>query len=356
MEINLQFQNVSQTLQIVGCHFGMRPARWHYPKHHHHLYELIHCIAGAMAVDVQGERLCMEPGEWIVLKPGVNHAVANDGATDLSYFNIHFQLDDREFHRGLSGADYVKIPARTARNTKLPELVDALAQLGSGGRPFGGGIGTAAGGARTAEEGAGTAEGRASAGDGGAESDGGRSEPLGGKAQRADGDAGLFVQDGRAAPSGPVAFSLPQRIRFQAQVLLIIEEIAGLLASAETELHRPGRSVSAYEADVAHFLEEQLTWDLSAIPSITALAARLNISRSQCSRIFTKVYGISPYQYVMERKRTKAKELLATSNLTIYAIAERLGFGSVNHFSRQFRRWTGMSPSEYRRMPAHQGP
>ncbi|MDQ6421853.1 helix-turn-helix transcriptional regulator [Paenibacillus sp. LHD-117] len=64
--------------------------------------------------------------------------------------------------------------------------------------------------------------------------------------------------------------------------------------------------------------------------------------------MFTKVYGLSPCQYLTRRKWSKAKELLAGSNLTVYAIAEQLGFRSVNHFSRQFRRWMGMSPMQYR--------
>lgn len=49
------------------------------------------------------------------------------------------------------------------------------------------------------------------------------------------------------------------------------------------------------------------------------------------------------------RKWSKAKELLAISNLNVYTVSEQLGFRSVHHFSRQFRRWTGLTPSQYRK-------
>ncbi|MGP3782803.1 helix-turn-helix domain-containing protein [Paenibacillus sp. 1A_MP2] len=63
---------------------------------------------------------------------------------------------------------------------------------------------------------------------------------------------------------------------------------------------------------------------------------------------FQKVYGISPRKYLSELKLHEAKQLIHQPDLNLTRVAAMLGYSSLAHFSRQFRRWTGMSPSEYR--------
>ncbi|MDF2662227.1 MAG: transcriptional regulator, AraC family protein, partial [Paenibacillus sp.] len=91
-------------------------------------------------------------------------------------------------------------------------------------------------------------------------------------------------------------------------------------------------------------LDEQVYTNVT----ITELAGRLGMSRTQFTKIFAKVYGISPRQYVSQQKMNAAKLLLMNTDAPIGEIAERLGFASFNHFSRQFRRWSGQPPSYYR--------
>jgi len=81
---------------------------------------------------------------------------------------------------------------------------------------------------------------------------------------------------------------------------------------------------------------------------IEEIANHLNLSRSQCYKVFTKVYGMSPRQYLTQLTLNQAKRHLLDNELTIEEIAEKLGFSSISHFSRQFKRWTGVSPSQYR--------
>jgi AraC family transcriptional regulator len=66
-----------------------------------------------------------------------------------------------------------------------------------------------------------------------------------------------------------------------------------------------------------------------------------------------KIYSMSPRRYLSEYKLKKAKELLLHTNLSIEEIAEQLYFSSSFHFSKQFRRWTGVSPTHFR--PKHSG-
>jgi AraC-like DNA-binding protein len=81
---------------------------------------------------------------------------------------------------------------------------------------------------------------------------------------------------------------------------------------------------------------------------IEDIAASLNISPGYALEVFQKVYSISPRKYLSELKLHEAKQLIHQPELDISRIASMLGYSSLAHFSRQFKRWTGMSPREYR--------
>jgi AraC-like DNA-binding protein len=78
-------------------------------------------------------------------------------------------------------------------------------------------------------------------------------------------------------------------------------------------------------------------------------AAGLGISRF--SEIFRDHTGLSPMRYLTDYRVGVAKVLLTASSFTVTAIAEHLGFGTIQHFSRTFKGHTGLSPSEYRAHP-----
>ena len=78
-------------------------------------------------------------------------------------------------------------------------------------------------------------------------------------------------------------------------------------------------------------------------------AAGLGVSRF--SEVFRQHTGLSPMRYLTEYRIGVAKVLLTASSFTITAIAEHLGFGTIQHFSRTFRNHTGLSPSAYRANP-----
>ncbi|MFM9281193.1 AraC family transcriptional regulator [Paenibacillus jiagnxiensis] len=81
---------------------------------------------------------------------------------------------------------------------------------------------------------------------------------------------------------------------------------------------------------------------------IEDIAASLNISPGYALEVFQKVYGISPRKYLSELKLHEAKQLIQQPDLDLTRIATMLGYSSLAHFSRQFKRWTGMSPRQYR--------
>ena len=80
------------------------------------------------------------------------------------------------------------------------------------------------------------------------------------------------------------------------------------------------------------------------------LSRQFYLSPDYLSRIFRRVCGISLISFIQQERMERAKELLCVPNgLPISEIAELTGYDSFAHFSKQFRRHTGISPIEYRR-------
>jgi AraC-like DNA-binding protein len=82
--------------------------------------------------------------------------------------------------------------------------------------------------------------------------------------------------------------------------------------------------------------------------NLPALAREVGISYTHFRRIFLQHTGLSPRQYHIQIRINRAKDLLASSDLSVSEIAERLGFSSVFYFSRLFHQKTGQSPLAYR--------
>jgi two-component system response regulator YesN len=78
-------------------------------------------------------------------------------------------------------------------------------------------------------------------------------------------------------------------------------------------------------------------------------AKRANMSKGYFSRCFKEIVGKLFVEYVQEAKMKKAMELLQEGNRPIYWIAEQLGYQDEKYFSRLFKGFTGMLPSEYRK-------
>ena len=79
------------------------------------------------------------------------------------------------------------------------------------------------------------------------------------------------------------------------------------------------------------------------------LATECNISEVYFRKLFTKHFGISPKQFIIDVRIQKAKQLLAEGALSIYAISEKCGFSNAYHFCRLFKQHMGITPSEYRK-------
>lgn len=67
-------------------------------------------------------------------------------------------------------------------------------------------------------------------------------------------------------------------------------------------------------------------------------------------RLFAKVVGVTPHQYLIQARLRRAAKLLAKADLPITEIAFEVGFGDLSNFVRSFHRAAGMSPRDFRRV------
>ena len=81
--------------------------------------------------------------------------------------------------------------------------------------------------------------------------------------------------------------------------------------------------------------------------SNSVLAKQCNISEVYLRKLFNRHLKTTPGQYLAEIRLQKAKQLLAEGALKISSVAEECGFSNPYHFSRFFKQYTGMSPTEY---------
>ena len=71
---------------------------------------------------------------------------------------------------------------------------------------------------------------------------------------------------------------------------------------------------------------------------------------SYLSNLFSSVEGTTIEKYIIHQKIEKAKELLVYDELTLSEIAWQLGYSSVQHLSRQFKKTTGLTPSHFKKV------
>ncbi|MCQ6560805.1 AraC family transcriptional regulator [Paenibacillus mendelii] len=83
--------------------------------------------------------------------------------------------------------------------------------------------------------------------------------------------------------------------------------------------------------------------------SIEDLSRTLGYHRMHLSRMFKRATGLSPMKFLLKVRMERAGELLTESmNLSIDQIAASVGYADPLYFSKQFRKWYGCSPSDYR--------
>ena len=84
--------------------------------------------------------------------------------------------------------------------------------------------------------------------------------------------------------------------------------------------------------------------------TLDSLANQTNLNKFYISHLFKDALGISPINYLNSKRLSVCKTLLKTSSLSISEISETVGFSSQSYFTQTFKKFTNMTPNQYRRL------
>ncbi|HIX13598.1 MAG TPA: AraC family transcriptional regulator [Candidatus Anaerofilum faecale] len=121
-------------------------------------------------------------------------------------------------------------------------------------------------------------------------------------------------------------------------------KICTSLPAAEKQ-HSTNRNCALIRQYIDEHFSEPITLD--------TLAQMVHINKYHLVRTFQKEYGITPINYLIERRLEESRFMLKNTNYSASQIVSLLGFSSSSYFSQCFRRKEHMSPSQYREMYAH---
>lgn len=125
--------------------------------------------------------------------------------------------------------------------------------------------------------------------------------------------------------------------------ILIIRLIRSTGTSISTSHDTPQASRQC--ATVRHYIDTHYKEQLD----LDQLAGAAHVNKYYLAHAFKREYGISPINYLIQRRIEESRYLLRETDLSLSQIAQMLGFSSASYFSQTFRRTDGVSPMEYRK-------
>ncbi|WP_315836958.1 AraC family transcriptional regulator [Bradyrhizobium prioriisuperbiae] len=120
------------------------------------------------------------------------------------------------------------------------------------------------------------------------------------------------------------------------------------------EYSRPGASLKSSRGPglsihLASKLTDYINESLSERISLSEMASLLGMTPSSLIQSFRSTFGVTPAQYIIDKRLERATELLTTTDMGISHVAAEVGFCDNSHLTRYFKRRHNMAPSELRK-------
>ena len=104
-----------------------------------------------------------------------------------------------------------------------------------------------------------------------------------------------------------------------------------------------------YLIDTVRRIHGHMMANLGDRLTIGELSAAFHIAPTSFKECFRELYGESVHAYLLDRRMERACQLLSTTSIPVFRIAESIGYGSASQFGVEFKRRYSLSPMAYRR-------
>lgn len=272
-------------LSFFGGHYQRVSAGWHIGTERHLAFELIQVLTGTERVHLAQHVFTLNAGDIFIIPPNLEHDITC--LKEMRYFNFHFSLDDQLLSTQLIKHGLIYYPHSPPQNKELSPSLTALRQL--------------------------------------------------------------------IRPDMKYAFATKLNIqKFFTDFLIVLNQQTAQheKSTSLTKLKYAGMIASGLQQrlkrQVYDFTQHGIDPQTTDTITIKSVIDKTQISLSYGTEVFRDVYGIAPRAYLSELKLAEAKHLLMIPNYSISDISMALGYTEQSHFTRQFKRWTGMTPNQFR--------
>jgi AraC-like DNA-binding protein len=133
---------------------------------------------------------------------------------------------------------------------------------------------------------------------------------------------------------------------FQQVASGMVMKLLGYMVSLEKQRNFTGKRVERIIRDACFEMRENIAGEID----FKIYAEKNNIGYSYFRKMFKQYTGIAPVQYYLDLRIRRAREMLISTDQSIKEIAYEVGFHSIHYFSRTFKKKSGVSPSEIRKI------
>lgn len=150
-------------------------------------------------------------------------------------------------------------------------------------------------------------------------------------------------------PDAPEASGQLIQLYLEQLLIYLYRRYCGLSSGSEPiQYRKPDKTMKENtDTEIFNRIVEYLNCNLTSRITIEKICRDNLIGRSQLQKIFHKKSGLGIIEYFSKMKIDTAKQMIRSEQMNFTQISEKLGYASIHYFSRQFKKLTGMTPSEY---------
>ncbi|OWA37616.1 hypothetical protein B9G55_06070 [Saccharibacillus sp. O16] len=117
------------SFQMCGTHWRQVTTGWSYPSHDHALFELNYVMEGQQIMTVEGRRHIQQAGDLLLLEPGCSHESRIGRSPSMTYFCMHFDIDDDVMYGRMAALGSVLFASDAELTAKLKPELERLTRL-----------------------------------------------------------------------------------------------------------------------------------------------------------------------------------------------------------------------------------